>query len=78
MSSDGRKSPLFIWALELKAELIPPVSVDDMFFRMLAEDNIEVIRYYHGIFVPRNPVERQRLQDRIETLRYVATQVVVN
>lgn len=77
MSSDDR-NPLKAWALELKAKLIPPVSADKLFFEMVNNDSPEITNYFHGYRVPKNPEDRQRLDDRLHLLRYIATQAVVN
>ena len=77
MSSDDR-NPLKQWALELKAKLIPPVSADKLFVEMVHNDAPEITEYFHGYKVPKNPEERQRLDDRLHLLQYIATQVVVN
>ena len=78
MSNDGRISPLRLWAIEVKATLSPPVSADDLFYALLHKDRPEVLKYFNGQSIPRNSVERRSLEDRIEALRYIATQVVVN
>ena len=75
----GDDNPLRLWALQVKRKIRATEITPDILFEALVEnDTADVYQYYHGYKVPKNPIERNNLDLRLHTLRYIAGSLVVN
>ncbi len=78
---DQMKSPLLMWAHEVLREMrthdheVTPVALAS---HMIVEDSEEVYNFYFGNVLPKNPQDLARILNRIELIKFAATQVVMN
>jgi hypothetical protein len=75
------KSPLIIWAYEVKAHLKEnhePITPEEITTHMLFQDDPEVRDFFFSGIPPKNPNKLSSIIARIETIKFVATRVVVN
>jgi hypothetical protein len=76
------KSPaLVIWAMEIKAHLREnnePITPEEITTHMIFQDAPEVRDFFFGGIPPKNPNNLSSIIARIETIKFVATKVVVN
>jgi len=75
------KSPLIIWALEVKTHLKEnnePITSEEITAHMIFQDAPEVREFFFGGVLPKNPKNLSSIIARIETIKFVATRVLVN
>jgi len=74
-------NPLRLWALQIKREIqkkVPEVTAGILFEALVAHDTREVYGYYFKYEVPKDADERNRLDLRLHTLKYIADSLMVN
>ena len=80
MSSDDH--PIKIWAIQVKDELQKVlrkrITPEILFEGLVLRDTAPVRDYYFGHNIPTDPSVRFDLDMRLETLRYVSYNLVVN
>jgi hypothetical protein len=81
MSSDDQ-FPIKTWAIQVKTELQKvlrkKITPEILFEGLVVRDTKPVRDYYFGHYIPTDPSVKFDLDMRLETLRYVSYNLVVN
>lgn len=81
MSSEDR-APIRMWALQIKQELQKvfqsKITPAILFEALVVRDTVPVREYYFGQNIPTDPSVRFDLDMRLEVLRFVSYNLVVN